>query len=45
MLDFPELFGSPRNASDTVLCDENALARALEKAEEILQYLDSEGEF
>ena len=43
VLDYPELFTS-RQASDAEVRAESELARALERAEEILYHLDSEGE-
>jgi len=45
ILDYPELFTLRTIPVDTQVCDENELARALQRAEEILQYLDTEGEF
>ena len=46
VLDYPELFLPKKEAAgDAQVSDYCDLARALERAEEILHHLDSEGEF
>jgi len=46
VLDYPELFLPTKEAAgDAQVSDYSDLVRALERAEEILHHLDSQGEF